>query len=152
MQKYLHVQTGFISIILSILAVIATALPAHAESILFLAALDQDQTEPKAAAVAQAKGSASVTFDTNTNILNWTVSSSGLSSKLTGAHIHGPAGPGEAAGVVINIGEGGLGASILNQTTITAAQAEDLLAGKWYINLHTDQNKPGEIRGQLERQ
>jgi hypothetical protein len=26
----------------------------------------------------------------------------------------------------------------------------DLMAGKYYVNVHTAQNKPGEIRGQLQ--
>ena len=33
--------------------------------------------------------------------------------------------------------------------TLTEAQAADLLAGKWYINVHTAANPGGEIRGQL---
>ena len=33
--------------------------------------------------------------------------------------------------------------------TLTDAQITDLLAGKYYVNVHTEQNKGGEIRGQL---
>ena len=33
--------------------------------------------------------------------------------------------------------------------TLTDAQAADMLAGKWYINVHTAANPGGEIRGQL---
>ena len=32
---------------------------------------------------------------------------------------------------------------------MAAAQAADLMAGKWYANVHTEANKGGEIRGQL---
>ena len=32
---------------------------------------------------------------------------------------------------------------------LTAAQVADLMAGKWYVNIHTAANKGGEIRGQL---
>ena len=35
--------------------------------------------------------------------------------------------------------------------TLTDAQAADLLAGRWYVNVHTDANKGGELRGQLEK-
>jgi hypothetical protein len=35
--------------------------------------------------------------------------------------------------------------------TINQTQAADLLAGRWYINLHTPNNPGGEIRGQVVR-
>ena len=37
------------------------------------------------------------------------------------------------------------------QATLTDAQAADLLAGKWYVNVHTEANPGGEIRGQLTK-
>jgi hypothetical protein len=35
--------------------------------------------------------------------------------------------------------------------TLTDAQASDLMAGKWYFNIHTAANKGGEIRGQVTK-
>jgi hypothetical protein len=35
--------------------------------------------------------------------------------------------------------------------TLTDAQMNDLEAGKWYANVHTEANKGGEIRGQMVR-
>ncbi len=35
--------------------------------------------------------------------------------------------------------------------TLTDTQASDMLAGKWYVNIHTATNKGGEIRGQLTK-
>ncbi len=40
---------------------------------------------------------------------------------------------------------------VSGQATLTDAQAADLLAGRWYINLHTAANPGGEIRGQVTR-
>ena len=37
------------------------------------------------------------------------------------------------------------------QPVMNEQQAADLLAGKWYANVHTAQNPGGEIRGQMER-
>jgi hypothetical protein len=38
---------------------------------------------------------------------------------------------------------------IKGSETLTPDQAKDLLAGKWYFNVHTAAHGPGEIRGQL---
>ena len=35
--------------------------------------------------------------------------------------------------------------------TLTDAQAADLMAGKYYVNIHTEANKGGEIRGQVTK-
>ena len=33
--------------------------------------------------------------------------------------------------------------------TLTPEQMADVLAGRWYVNVHTPNHPPGEIRGQL---
>jgi hypothetical protein len=65
----------------------------------------------------------------------------GLSGPLSGIHFHGPAAPGVNAGVQVNIGAiiGLLPNPNIGSTTINAQQITDLLAGNWYINLHTAQ-------------
>ena len=35
--------------------------------------------------------------------------------------------------------------------TLTEAQAADLIAGRWYVNVHTAANRGGEIRGQVTK-
>jgi hypothetical protein len=97
-----------------------------------------------------ASGTAEIQLNTNTNVLTWKVTYSGLSGTATGGHIHGPAGPGQNAGVLIpftNVAA----QPITGQATITAAQYGDLSAGRWYVNLHTAANPGGEIRGQLRK-
>jgi hypothetical protein len=34
---------------------------------------------------------------------------------------------------------------------LTDAQAADLMAGRWYVNVHTAANGGGEIRGQVTK-
>ena len=38
---------------------------------------------------------------------------------------------------------------IKGEATLTDAQAADLLAGRWYVNVHTRAHPGGEIRGQV---
>ena len=78
----------------------------------------------------------------------WTVNYSGLTGPATGAHFHGPAAISENAGVVVPL-TGSLASPITGSATLTDAQAADLMAGKWYFNVHTAANPGGEIRGQV---
>lgn len=87
-------------------------------------------------------------FNKQTNVLTWTVTYSGLTDSVTGAHFHGPAMAGNNAGVVLGF-SGNLFSPIKESATLTAAQAADLMAGKWYVNLHTEAHPQGEIRGQI---
>ena len=54
---------------------------------------------------------------------------------------------GKNAGVAVPIP--GTASPMTSSATLTDAQAADLMAGKWYVNVHTADNKGGEIRGQL---
>jgi len=87
------------------------------------------------------------TYNKETNVLNWTISYSGLTGPVKAGHFHGPAIPGQNAGVVLGF-TGSTESPIKGSATITPAQAADLLAGKWYVNLHTAMNPSGEIRAQ----
>ena len=96
-----------------------------------------------------ATGTADVTFDTASRQLTWKVTYSGLTGPATMAHFHGPAEPGKNAPVVVPIPNPASGAD--GSATLTEAQAEALIAGKYYINIHTAANKGGEIRGQVAK-
>ncbi|MBC7576663.1 MAG: CHRD domain-containing protein [Tardiphaga sp.] len=94
-------------------------------------------------------GTADIDFDPATRKMTWKLNYSGLTGPATMAHFHGPAEPGKNAGVAVPIApatspsEGG--------ATLTEAQAADLAAGKYYVNVHTEANKAGEIRGQVTK-
>ena len=94
-----------------------------------------------------ATGMAEATLDKGTRVLTWKVTFTGLTGPASAAHIHGPAAAGNNAGVVIPFK--GTVSPMEGQATLTEAQIADLLAGKWYVNVHTAANKGGEIRGQL---
>ena len=69
----------------------------------------------------------------------------------TAAHFHGPAEVGKNAAPAVWISEKGqnLASPFKGTATLTDAQADDLLKGLWYANVHTEANKGGEIRGQV---
>ena len=110
----------------------------------------QGGSGPAPGVSSSGKGEATASLDTNTKTLTWTVDYSGLSGPATAAHIHGPADPGANAGIVVPF-SGNLASPIKGSATLTDAQIAQLEAGKWYVNIHTEANKPGEIRGQLVR-
>ncbi len=99
----------------------------------------------------QTGGSGTVTasYDTSTKQLTWDGTYSGLTGPATAAHFHGPAEPGKNAGVAVPITPAT--SPLHGSATLTDAQASDLLAGRWYVNVHTEANKGGELRGQLEK-
>jgi hypothetical protein len=126
---------------------LAATTPSFADTVKFKAALKgSDEVPPN-----QTTGSGSVTasYDTGSKVLTWDGTYSGLSGPATAAHFHGPADPGKNAGVAVPITPA---ASPLHGTaTLTDAQAADLMAGRWYVNIHTEANKGGELRGQLTK-
>jgi hypothetical protein len=97
---------------------------------------------------SSATGSADLTYDAASKKLSWTVNYSGLSGPATAAHFHGPADSGKNAGVAVAIPNAAT-SPVKGEATLTDAQAADLMAGKYYINIHTAANPGGEIRGQV---
>jgi Cu/Zn superoxide dismutase len=71
-----------------------------------------------------------------------------LSSPITGAHLHAGA-PGENGGVIIDLGGLRTGNTIQGTVDITIDNLIALITGNVYVNVHTEDNPGGEIRGQL---
>lgn len=134
-------------LLLSLLALSACNKPTTSEStVQFEAELSPKNETPPI--ISDADGEVEVKVDSVTNQLTWEIEYEDLSGSVTAAHFHGPAMIGEKAGVALQI-EGDLSNPIKGEATLTAAQLADLLAGKWYVNLHTAAHPDGEIRGQL---
>lgn len=125
----------------------AIAGPAFAENMTMKVKLSGAEEVPPTK--TSGTGNADVTYDTASKKLSWKMTYSGLTGPATMAHFHGPAEPGKNAPVLVPItpptspSEG--------SATLTDAQAAELMAGKMYINVHTEANKGGEIRGQVTK-
>jgi len=97
--------------------------------------------------MTRGSGLAEASLDKKTHVLKYKVTYEGLSGPATAAHFHGPAAAGANAGVVLPFASPA--SPIEGQATLTPAQEADLMAGKWYANVHTAANPGGEIRGQM---
>ncbi len=128
---------------------LASAAPTYAAAMTFKADLKGASEVPPNATTGS--GTVTVTFDPATKQLTWSGSYSGLTGPVTAAHIHGPAEPGKNAGVVLWLSEKGkpFPSPFKGSATLTDAQGADLMAGQYYINVHTAANPGGELRGQL---
>lgn len=96
-------------------------------------------------------GSGVMTYEPATRTLRWSVTYDRLSSPATAAHFHGPADRASNAGVAVPIAGPGMTGPISGNAVLTDAQAAELLAGLWYVNVHTATYPGGEIRGQVLR-
>ena len=131
---------------------------------------DDDPTGPDATfgATLTAEGdvestaTGTATFAWEDGVMTYSINVSDITA-VRAAHIHGPAGPGEGAGVIVPLFGGPETGPVNGQLvagTFTAASitADDismdsllvLMAnGQSYVNVHTAENPGGEIRGQI---
>jgi hypothetical protein len=127
-------------------AAIAFAGPAFADKM--KASLDgKSEVPPNSSA---GTGTADIDYDAASKKLSWKLTYSGLSGPATAAHFHGPAEAGKNAGVAVAI-PSATSSPAEGSATLTDAQAADLAAGKYYVNVHTAANPGGEIRGQVTK-
>ncbi len=129
----------------AVVAVSMLALPAVAETVTYTADLTAASEVPPNDSAAT--GTAEVTVDTDAGTVAWVVTVDGLTGDPTAAHIHGPATKDENAPPVIDMSD----AIMDGSADITDEQIADLKAGNYYVNVHTEANPDGEIRGQLAK-
>lgn len=109
--------------------------------------LNGDEEVPSVASAAS--GKAASTVNRETGLLTLHLREAGADD-ATGAHIHGGY-AGQNGGVVVGLTQD---AGDITLWSAVEAQLDDVgladyLAGRFYVNLHTPANAPGEVRGQI---
>lgn len=130
---------------LAIGSILAGSSPALADILNFRITIDGIQELPLVDTTGAGSGTA--TLDTDTNLFTWDMTFADLTGTQTAAHFHAPAGRCESAPPVITLP---LGSPIQGSQTVSAQQAQEIMDGLWYVNIHTNLFPGGEIRGQVE--
>ena len=139
------------------------AAQAQAQTVTFTASLSGSNETPPVAATG-AGGSATVTLDVGAQTVSWVIDVFNFPSGVTAGHIH-VGGPGVAGPTLINfavptpasndfrVAGTARAADLLPRAAQGINSWEDLvqsmLTGQTYVNIHSQVNPGGEIRGQL---
>ena len=142
------------------------------KTVTYIATLSGANERPNAN-TSTATGEWKGVLNTQTNVMTYTLTYSGLSANSTLAHIHAPGDATVAVGVVLNFANyansttfftpgstSGSAAGTINFSggtvqglTITGdSLKKDMDLGLAYVNVHTSANQGGEIRGQIHKQ
>ena len=139
-------RTGLMGLALMASIVCLVANTAYADTVALQANLQPSSEVPPR--VSKGHGILNATFDTTSKTLQWTITYGDLSGPPTMAHFHGPAPVGQNAKVQVAIDKAALASPIKSEAKLTDEQANELMGGQYYFNIHTEQNPTGEIRGQ----
>jgi hypothetical protein len=119
---------------------------AHAESVSLVAHLLGSSEVPSTQSDAFAE--AQFTYDGASRALQYYLNYDGVAPAKV--DLHGPAAANEKASTVLNIplSDSPIGGTV----QLTLEQGQQLLAGKMYLDIHSQKYPDGEIRGQIVRQ
>ena len=150
-------QSAFIALT-AIGLTVSTALAGGTDLIVVEVPLTVEATNPPANIPAGSPtpfGMAEVTIDSVAMSIAWDIDYQNLTGPIVapGAHFHGPAVQGTNGGVQIFITTGDppspATGNLTGSASLTQTQLDDVLDDLWYINIHTEANQPGELRGQV---
>lgn len=146
--------------------VLGTAGAAQAQVVRLTANLSGNQETPAPGVTTGAFGTATVTMNLGTGALSWSIDVFNMPSGTNNAHFH-VGGPGVAGPTVVNVE---FPAQISNDFNLSGTATatnliprpdqgirswddfiQSLLGGQMYLNIHSNVNPGGEIRGQVVR-
>ncbi|MGJ8639192.1 MAG: CHRD domain-containing protein [Opitutaceae bacterium] len=93
-------------------------------------------------------GTLTGSYDDATKLFDYSITFADLEGAVTNAHFHIGA-PGVSGGVGLGIPGPFTSPLSASSVTLDLTQETDLLAGNWYVNIHTSSFGGGEIRGQV---
>ena len=137
----------FVRTVVTACALTLVSIAAHAATVNLKADLKASSEVPPKD--GSGMGTLTGTLDTATDEFTYHVEFMGMTGPVVAAHFHGPAAVGVNAKPQLPVKGSPITSPIDGKATLTAEQAKDLLAGKWYFNLHTAANPGGEVRGQV---
>ena len=95
-------------------------------------------------------GAATVVVDVSTGDIEVSGTYTGITSEVGAAHLHGLAGAGQSTGVIFPFTvSGGVSGTFSGSSVLSTENLAGLLTGQTYLNVHTANNGPGEIRAQV---
>ncbi|HYV00051.1 MAG TPA: CHRD domain-containing protein, partial [Pyrinomonadaceae bacterium] len=112
---------------------------------LMITRLDGAQVVPPNGTSATGVAISRISF-TNLDTVDFSLTLKNLSSAQTAAHLHGPAVAGANAPALVTLPNGDFRDFTV---TFTAQQGIDMRTGRLYLDVHTQNNPDGEIRGQI---
>ena len=127
---------------------ICLAGPANAAMYVLSGDMDVFQATTNSGNVGNGSGTIAGDYDDVTNILNYSIEWMDLTSPVTNMHFHLGA-PGTPGGVDLGIPGPWTSPQIGVGIPLNISQEANLLAGNWYVNVHTQNFGSGEIRGQV---
>lgn len=116
------------------------------DQLLFAAKLSGSEEVPPV--TTDANGVAAFKLNSTKDSLCINIAVTGLSGPITGIHVH-EAAAGMNGGVAWNLTPYIDGTRIATSVAINSEELSKLMMGWYYVNVHTDANPGGEIRGQL---
>lgn len=122
--------------------------PSHAALYTLSGDMDVFQATTNPENVGNGTGTISGDFNDVTNILNYSITWQNLTSAVTNMHFH-VGEPGVAGGVDLGIPSPWSSPETGSGIVLNGTQVSNLLAGLWYVNVHTANFGAGEIRGQV---
>jgi hypothetical protein len=146
-----------ISRLLLVTVIFLSPFAAQAAIVDLASLLDPSNEVPPVTNAPGAMGNAAMVLDTDAGEFGWVIGFEGLTGPAVAAHFH--LAPADDTGpIVINLHSdpgvifSGIGMDkgiFVGGKTLSSTDINDLLAGLWYVNIHTQINPPGEIRGQV---
>ena len=109
--------------------------------------MDVSQATTNAGNVGNGTGMISGDYDSLSKTLNYTLTWADLTGSVTNMHFHLGV-PGTPGGVELGV-PGPWASPQVGSSTLDAMKETNLLAGDWYVNVHTAMFGGGEIRGQV---